>query len=162
MTPKDLPPRTAELLLTRGAVVLFGPCYLDNSLRVIEAMNGALDDIAVLSCERIDDLRLPNGPVLSCSMTFFHRRPAHMDVGAWDTALLAGIDLRSQPPKRLGVPDPSPEMPVVELVPAGGDEMQLIVTWLRPLASSHIVETARALERSFVDHGGRYDDPSTA
>jgi len=157
MPPKDLPPQTAELFLTRGAVVLFGPDYLDNSLQLINEMKGALDGIAVLSCEKIDDLRLPNGPVLNCSMIFFHRRPARMDVGAWDTALLEGVNLQSQPPKGLGVADQSPEMPNVELVPVSGDEMQLIVTWLRPLASNHIVETARAIERAFLEHSGRYN-----
>lgn len=159
MPPKDLPPQTAELLLTRGAIVLFGPDYLENSLALIKEMKGKLGSAVVLSCEKIDDIRIPNGPVLSCTMIFFHHRPAGMDVGAWDTALLNGIDLRSEPPKRLGVADKSPEMPTVELVPAGETEMQLILTWLRPLASSHIVHTARALERAFLEHGGRYNEP---
>lgn len=156
MPPKDLPPQTAELFLTRGAVVLFGPDYLANSLELINQMKGRLDGIAVLSCEKIDDLRLPNGPVLNCTMIFFHRRPARMDVGAWDTALLEGVELLSHPPKGLGVDDQSPEMPAVELVPVSDTEMQLIVTWMRPLASNHIVESARAIERSFVAHGGAY------
>jgi len=121
-------------------------------------MKDTLASTVVLSCEKIDDLRVPNGPVLNCSMIFFHRRPALMDVGAWDTALLEGVDLRSLPPKGLGVGDQSPEMPAVELVPVSGDEMQLIVTWLRPLASNHIVETARAIERAFLEHGGRYNE----
>lgn len=162
MTPKDLPPKTGEAMLTRGAVVLFGPDYLENSLELIKEMKGKLAATVVLSCEKIDDIRIPNGPVLSCSMIFFHRRPARMDVGAWDTALLAGVDLRSQPPKRLGVPDKSPEMPTVELVPAGETEMQLILTWLRPLASSHIVHTARAIEHAYLAHGGRYNKPDVS
>ena len=162
MAPQELPPNTGEMLLTRGAVVLFGPDYLENSLQLITAMKGALSSTTVLSCEKIDDLRIPNGPVLNCSLIFFHRKPAHMDVGAWDTALLAGADLRALPPKRLGVPDASPEMPTVELVPVEGDEMQLIITWRRPLASNHIVESARAIERAFLANGGRYRTPDAA
>lgn len=160
MTPKELPPGTADLLLTRGAVVLFGPDYLVNSLQLIKETKDTLGGVVVLSCERIDDLRIPNGPVLNCTMIFFHKRPAGMDVGAWDTALLHGhgLDLRSQPPKGLAVPDQTPEMPAVELVPVEGQDMQLILAWRRPLASSHIVHTARAIERAFLDNGGVYDE----
>lgn len=142
--------------MTQGAVVIFGPGYLENSLRLIKAMKGTLEQTTLLSFERIDDVIIPDGPVLHCSMIFFHRKPAHMDLGAWDTALLQGIDLRAFPPRRLGVPDRTPEEPKTELVPAGGDEMQLILSWLRPLESAHIVRVARAIERSFLEHGGRY------
>lgn len=159
MAPKELPPGTAEAMLKRGAVVLFGPDYLVNSLQLIEEAKETLGATVVLSCEKIDDLRIPNGPVLSCTMIFFHRRPAAADVGAWDTALLDGVELTAPPPKGLGVADQSPQLPAVELVPVGGDEMQLIVAYSRPLASAHIVHTARAIERAFLAHGGRYNDP---
>ena len=162
MTPKDLPPQIGEMMLTRGAVVLFGPDYLENTLELLKQMKDALDGMAVLSCEKIDDLRIPNGPMLNCSMIFFHRRPAHMDAGNWDTALLKGVDLISQPPKGLGVDDQSPESPSVELAPVSADEMQLIVSWLRPLASNHVVEAARAIESAFLEHGGRYNEPDAS
>lgn len=155
MPPKELPPRTAELMMTRGAVVAFGPGYLENSLQLAREMKGALEDMAFLSCERIGDLIVPDAPVLNCTMIFFHRKPAHMDAGAWDTALLQGVDLRAFPPRRLGVPDKTPEEPNVELVPAGG-EMQLILSWLRPLESAHITRVARAVEDSYLRNGGAY------
>ena len=160
MAPLDLPPQTGERMMRHGAIVLFGPDYLENSLQLLKQMKGALDGLAVLSCEKIDDLVIPNGPVLNCTMIFFHRRPARMDVGAWDTALLKDVDLDSQPPKGLGVSDRSPEAPSVELVPVSESEMQLIVAWLRPLESSHIVETARAIERTYLENGGQYGKPS--
>lgn len=159
MTPKELPPGTAEAMLKRGVVVLFGPDYLVNSIQLIKEAEETLGATVVLSCEKIDDLRIPNGPVLNCSMIFFHRRPAGMDVGLWDTALMDGVELRAMPPKGLAVADRSPQMPTVELVPVGGDEMQLILAYPRPLASAHIVHTARAIERAFLAHGGRYNEP---
>jgi hypothetical protein len=161
MPPKELPPQTGEVMMTKGAVVAFGPGYLENTLQLIKESKGALENGLVLSCERIDDLIIPDGPVHNCLMIFFHRKPAHMDPGAWDTALLQGVDLRAFPPRRLGVADRTPEEPTVELVPAG-DEMQLIVSWLRPLESAHIVRTARAIERSYVEHGGQYGHPDAA
>lgn len=156
MSPKELPPQTGELMMTKGAVVVFGPGYLENTLRLAKEAKGELEKALVLSCERIDDLIIPDGPVHNCLMIFFHRKPAQFDLGAWDTALLQGIDLRAFPPRRLGVADRTPEEPTVELVPAGG-ELQLIISWLRPLESAHIVRTARAIERSFLEHGGEYD-----
>jgi len=147
-------------MLLNGAVVLFGPDYLENSLLMVEKMKDALAGRAVLSCERIEDLRVPDGPVLNCSMVFFHRMPARMDFGTWDTVLLKDLALDSRPPKGLGVDDQSPEKPNVELVPVGGAQMQLIVTWTRPLEASHIVRAARALERAYLEHGGQYDPPS--
>ncbi len=158
MTPNDLPPQTAELMLQNGAVVLFGPDYLENSLQLANDLKGALPGLAIISCEKIDDLSIPDGPLLNGSLIFFHRKPAHLDAGAWDTTLLKGIDLRAFPPRRLGVGDRSPEEPTVELVPAGGAEMQLIITWLRPLESGHLMRVARAIEQSYREHGGRYDD----
>lgn len=162
MPPKELPPQTGERMMRHGAVVIFGPDYLENSLQLLKEMKGALESIAVLSCEKIDDLRIPDGPVLNCTMIFFHRRPSHMDVGAWDTALLKGLDLSSRPPKGLGVGDQSPEEPTVELVPAGEGAMQLILAWLRPLELSHIVQTAREIERAYRENGGQYGKPPTA
>ena len=159
MAPKDLPPKVAELMKFNGAVVLFGPDYLKNSLLVIEQYQHLLQSVAVLSCEKIDDLRVPDGPALNCSMTFFHRKPPAADFGVWDTALLKGVDLNSQPPQGLGVADKTPEAPEVELVPVDGREMQLILTWRRPLEASHIVKTARALERAYLANGGEYDPP---
>ena len=160
MTPEDLPPQVADMMMTQGAVVLFGPDYLDNSLELINQMKDALGGVAVLSCRKIDDLRIPDGPMLNCSMIFFHRRPAHMDAGKWDTALLKDVELISQPPRGLGVDDRSPEAPSVELAPVSADEMQLIVSWRRPLESNLVVEAARAIERAFLAHGGRYDEPA--
>src|SRR5688500_18953195 len=125
MSPKKLPPQTAELMMLHGAAVLFGPDYHENTLQLIKMMKDRLGGLQILSCERIDDLIVPSGPVLACSMTFFHRMPAHMNPGTWDTALLKGVELASRPPKGLGVADQSPEEPRVELVPVGGDEMQL-------------------------------------
>lgn len=160
MPESDLPPQAAEIMLQNGAALLFGPSCLENSLQLINDLKGAIPDLAIFSCEAIDDLRLPDGPALNGSLIFFHRKPAHMDPGAWDTTLLRGIDLRSFPPRRLGVADRTPEEPTVELVPAGGAEMQLIVTWLRPLESGHLVRVARAIERSYREHGGQYHDPA--
>ena len=158
MPPKELPPQIGEIMLQRGALVLFGPGYLENALRLVEDLKGETPDIAIISCEKIDDVRIPDGPVLTGSLMFFHRKPAHLDAGAWDTVLLQGLDLRSMPPRRLGVPDRTPEEPAVELAAAGGDEMQLILTWLRPLESGHLVRIARAVERSYQEHGGLYRD----
>lgn len=160
MTPNDLPPQAAELMLQNGAAVLFGPSYLENSLQLVQDLKGAIPDLALLGCEKVDDLRLPDGPLLNGSLIFFHRKPDHLDAGAWDTTLLQGIDLRSFPPRRLGIGDRSPEEPTVELVPAGGAEMQLIVTWLRPLESGHLVRVARAIERSYGEHGGQHRESS--
>ncbi|MDD5305066.1 MAG: hypothetical protein PHS14_18360 [Elusimicrobia bacterium] len=156
MAQQELPPQTGERMIRHGAVVIFGPDYLENSLQLLKEMKEALTSTVVLSCEKIDDLAIPSGPVLNCTMIFFHRKPSHMDAGAWDTALLKGADLSSRPPKGLGVADQSPEEPKVELVPAGGDEMQLILAWLRPLESSHIVQAARAIERAYLENGGSY------
>lgn len=36
MTPNDLPPQAAELMIQNGAAVLFGPCYLENSLQLMK------------------------------------------------------------------------------------------------------------------------------
>lgn len=155
MAAKELPPHVGELLMTRGAVVFFGPGHLANSVKLIEEMKETLEHTTFLSFEKIDDLIIPDGPVLNCTMVFFHHRPPHMDLGAWDTALLQGIDLRAFPPRRLGVPDKTPEEPTVELAPAGR-EMQLILSWLRPLEAAHIVRVARAIERSYLEHGGEY------
>ncbi|MDP3543029.1 MAG: hypothetical protein Q8T11_11245 [Elusimicrobiota bacterium] len=148
-------------MLQNGAVVLFGPSYLENSLQLVNGLKGAIPDLAILGCEKIADLRIPDGPLLNGSLIFFHRKPSHMDAGEWDSILLQGIDLRAFPPRRLGVGDRSPEEPTVELVPAGGAEMQLIVTWLRPLESGHLVRAARALERSYMEHGGQHDGSAT-
>lgn len=155
---KELPPRVGEIMMTQGAAVLFGPDYLENTLLLTK--EGALEGLAVLSCEKIDDLRIPSGPVLACSMIFFHRVPSDMSFGSWEEALLKSVVLRSHPPKGLGVSDKSPEDPKVEFVRVGGKrEMQLILTWLRPLESSHLVQTARAIERSYLEHGGEYGKP---
>lgn len=155
MPPKELPAHVGELMTTQGAVLFFGPGHLANSLKLIEEMKSALEHTTFLSFEKIDDVVLPDGPVLNCTMVFFHRKPPHMDLGDWDTALLQGIDLRAFPPRRLGVPDKTPEEPTVELAPAGL-EMQLILSWLRPLEAAHIVRVARAIERSYLEHGGEY------
>lgn len=157
---KELPPQVGEMMMMQGAVVVFGPDYLENTLLMIKEMKGALSDMAVLSCEKIDDLRIPSGPVLACSMIFFHRVPSEMTFGSWERALLKDVVLRSHPPKGLGVSDKSPEDPRVEFVEVGDErEMQLILTWLRPLESSHFVQTARAIERSYLDNGGQYGKP---
>lgn len=161
MPAQDLPPQTGERMMTQGAVVLFGPDYLENSLLLAQEAKDATGSAAVLCCEKIDDLNIPDGPVLNCALIFFHRRPAHLDLGAWDTALLQGIDLRAVPPRGLGVADKTPEAPGVELVPVDGTETQLILTWLRPLESGHILRVARAIERSFLQHGGAYSKHAT-
>jgi hypothetical protein len=152
---KELPPQVGEMMLTRGAVVVFGPDYLENTLLMFKELQGALAGRACLSCEKIDDLRIPSGPVLNCLMIFFHRVPSDMSFASWEEALLKGIVLRSHPPEGLGVSDKSPEDPRVQFVPVGGNrEMQLILTWLRPLESSHLVQTAQAIERSYLENGG--------
>lgn len=155
---KDLPPQVSEMMLLQGAVVIFGPDYLENTLLMHKDL--MLAGKAVLSCEKIDDLRVPSGPVLNCVMIFFHRLPSHMTFGSWETALLKGIVLRSHPPKGLGVSDKSPEEPEVEFVSVGRKrEMQLILTWKRPLEASHCVQTARAIERSYLENNGQYGKP---
>jgi hypothetical protein len=146
-------------MLLQGAVVLFGPDYLENSLLMLKELKGALAGKAVLSCEKIDDLRVPHGPALSCMMVFFHRVPDGTTYMTWEKELLKGLSLRSQPPKGLGVADQSPEEPTVELVPVNQKDMQLIVTWRRPLEASHFVQVARALERSYLENGGQYGAP---
>lgn len=159
MAPKELPSQVGEMMLLNGAVVVFGPDYLENSLLMLEENKDALAGKAVLSCEKIDDLRIPAGPALNCLLIFFHRLPPGTSVSSWQSALLKGIDLGSRPPKGLGVADKSPEDPKVELVPAGDREMHLILTWTRPLEATHFVETARALERSYLENGGQYGKP---
>ena len=159
MAPKNLPTIVGEQMLLQGAVILFGPDYLENSLLMLKQFKGALAGKAVLSCEKIDDLRVPGGPVLNCMMVFFHRVPDGATYMTWEKELLKDVALRSQPPKGLGVADRSPEEPKVELVPVNQKEMQLIVTWLRPLEANHLVQTARALERSYLEKGGRYGKP---
>lgn len=157
---KTLPPQVGEMMLLNGAVIVFGPDYLENSLLMINEMRAALAGKAVLSCERIDDLVIPSGPVLNCMMVFFHHLPSDISFGSWGSALLKGVVLRSHPPKGLGVSDKSPEDPTVECVQVGGDrEVQLILTWLRPLESSHFVQTARAIEHSYLENGGQYGKP---
>ena len=73
MAPKKLPPQVGEMMLLNGAVVAFGPDYLENSLLLLKQMKETLAGMAVLTCEKIDDLRIPSGPVLNCLMIFFHR-----------------------------------------------------------------------------------------
>jgi hypothetical protein len=153
---KKLPSNVSEMMMMHGGVVVFGPDYLENSLLIIKEMKDALAGMAILSCEKIDDLRIPSGPMLACSIIFFHRMPSDMSSGEWGEALLKGVVLRSHPPKGLGVSDKSPEDPTVEFVRVGGKEMQLILTWLRPLELSHCVQTARAIERSYLENGGQY------
>ncbi|MBI4060653.1 MAG: hypothetical protein HY403_04415 [Elusimicrobia bacterium] len=160
MAAKALPPQVGEAMLRRGAVVAFGPDYLDNSLLMRQELRETLEGKAVLSCEKIGDLLIPDGPMLNCAMIFFHRLPSSSTMGAWKAALLEGVALASQPPRGLEVEDASPEEPVVEWARAGGaDGLQLILTWFRPLESSHCVRTARALERSYLENGGRYGRP---
>lgn len=160
MAPKELPPQVGEMMLRQGAVVLFGPDYLENSLLLLKELKGALAGKAVLSCEKIDDLRIPRGPALNCVMIFFHRVPSDAALGSWEAALLKGVVPRSTPPQGLGVGDESPEDPTLEFAPAGEErKMQLTLTWARPLEASHIVRTARALERSYLENGGRYGGP---
>lgn len=157
---KELPSEVSEMMMMQGGVVVFGPDYLENSLLMIKQLKGDLAGMAFLCCEKIDDLRIPSGPVLACSMIFFHRVPSAMSFGEWEDALLKRVVLRSHPPKGLGVSDKSSEDPRVEFVRVGGGrEMQLILTWLRPLESSHCVQTARAIERSYLEHGGQYSKP---
>jgi len=154
------PSPVGEMMMLHGAAVLFGPDYLKNSLQLLRELKGSSAGMAVLGAETIDELGLPNGPVLACSLIFFHRKPEGVDWGRWDTLLLENIELSSAPPKGLGVADRSPEAPTVELAPAGsGGEMQLILLWKRPLEASHIVRTARAIERAYVENGGQYDKP---
>ena len=112
---RELPTAVSEMMMTQGAVVVFGPDYLENSLLMLKQAARELAGMAFLSCEKIDDLRIPSGPVLACSMIFFHRLPAAMSFGEWEEALLKRVELRSQPPKGLGVSDKSPENPSVNL-----------------------------------------------
>jgi hypothetical protein len=158
---KELPPQVGEMMMLQGAIVVFGPDYLENSLLMIKERKGALAGKAVLCCEKIDDLRIPSGPVLNSVMIFFHRVPSDMSFGSWESTLLKGVVLRSHPPQGLGVSDKSPEDPIVKFAPVGGErEMQLILTWLRPLESSHCVQAARAIEHSYLENGGQYGKPS--
>lgn len=160
MSPNEPPARLSEQMLLCGAVVFFGPDYLKNSLFMLKHLKGALAGMAVFSAEKIGDLVIPNGPVRAASMTFFHRKPAGADWGKWGTALLAHVELSSPPPKGLGVADRSPQTPAVELVPVDrAGEMQLILTWTRPLEASHLARTARAIEASYLENGGRYGKP---
>lgn len=147
MAPKELPPQIGEIMLRRGAVIVFGPEYLENSLLMLQEMKEALASKAVLSCEKIDDLRIPSEPMLNCLMIFFHRAPPHMTFASWESALLEGVGTSTQVSK-------------VEFVPMGGErDMQMILTWLRPVKSDLCVQTARAIERAYRENGGHYPKP---
>jgi len=160
MTAKELPPHVKQTMVKQGAVIIFGPTYLNATLGMQQYCKGQL----VLSCERIDDLNIPCTLMRYCTMVFSHYLPdckgkgvTQNDLEAWKSELLEDIVFRAATPLD-NVPaefifqEPTEKRIVGD---ATTNEILLIVSW-GPVESSHCVEVARSLERSYEKHGGYY------
>lgn len=160
MKGKELPPQVKERMLRQGAVIMFGPTYLHTTLEMQHHFEGKL----VLSCERIDDLNIPDTLMLSCFMVFCHYLPnckgrdvTENDFAPWERELLGDITFGSATPLD-NVPEEDAFQEPREIGFDRGvtaNEILLFVSW-GPVESSHWVEKARSLERSYVKHGGYY------
>jgi hypothetical protein len=163
MKPKDLPPEVKERMFSQGAVIVFGPTYLNTTLAMQEQLAGQL----VLSCERIDNLNIPSTLMLYCLMIFSHylpnckgRRVRDDDLQKWSSRFLKDITFRAATPLDTVPAEFASQEPEEKSLVGDetGDGVVLIVRW-GPVESSHCIEVARALERSYERNGGYYRIP---
>jgi hypothetical protein len=149
-------------MFEQGALLVFGPTYLNTTLEMQRQQDSRGE--LVLSCERIDDLNIPSTLMHHCVMVFSHYLPAckgrgvtDNDLETWRSELLGDVDFRAATPLDTVPAEFASEEPTDKRIvgDAATNDILLIVTW-GPVESSHCVNVARSLERSYQKHGGYY------
>ncbi len=147
----DVAKRMKDLMARRGALIIFGPQYLQATMNLVNSTNGK----AVFSCAKIDDLSVPDGLMIDCSMVFAHsltwcrgRGVTAAELKDWNEKLLAGIAF-----KPASVPGLSPadiDEPSLRFTADEKTNDLLFLAQWGPVPSRHIVEVARSLERAYA------------
>jgi hypothetical protein len=147
----DVSKRLQDLMARRGALVIFGPQYVEATMNLV----GKGNDKAVFSCDKIDELSIPDGLMIGCSMVFAHsltwcrgRGVTAVELKDWNEKLLAGIDF-----KPASVPGLSPadiDEPSLRFTADEKTNDLLFLAQWGPVPSRHVVEVARSLERAYA------------
>src|SRR3569832_872513 len=81
----------------RGAVIVFGPQYLEATMNLV----GPSNQKAVFSAEKADQLAVPEGLMIECSLVFAHsltwcrgRGVTQPELKDWKNKLLDGITFK--------------------------------------------------------------------
>jgi hypothetical protein len=143
--------RLKDLMTRRGAVIVFGPQFLEATMNLV----GPKNDKAVFSAEKADQLAVPDGLMIECSLVFAHslawcrgRGVTPAELKDWKNKLLDGITF-----KPAVVPGLSPEDIEEPSYRFTADEKTNDVLFLAqwgPVPSRHCLEIARALERAYA------------
>ncbi|HLJ64372.1 MAG TPA: hypothetical protein VKT70_09710 [Stellaceae bacterium] len=153
----DVSERLKKLMMREGALIIFGPHYLNATLQLVNGDNQK----AVFSCLRIDDVEVPDTLMINCALLFCHTLPwcvgrgvTRPDLAKWSTALLDGIILRPQRVPGLE-PDEIEEPSRKFVADETTDDVMLLIGW-GPVPSNHCVNIARALDRAYSKNGGKW------
>ena len=133
----------------RGALIMIGPQFLEATMNLV----GPSNDKAVFSAEKADQLAVPDGLMIECSLVFAHsltwcrgRGVTPAELKDWKDKLLAGITF-----KPAVVPGLAPEDIEEPSYRFTADEKTNDVLFLAqwgPVPSRHCLEVARTLERA--------------
>lgn len=136
----------------RGALVVFGPQFLEATMNLVDAKRA---DKAVFSAAKADELTVPDGLMIECSLIFAHsltwcrgRGVTKDELKDWKDKLLEGIAF-----KPASVPGLEPEdidEPSLRLTADEKTNDVLFLAQWGPVPSRHCVEVARALQRAYA------------
>jgi len=144
--------RLKDLMARRGALVIFGPQFLEATAGLVDPRT---NDKAVFSAATAGELAIPEALMIECGLVFAHsvtwcrgRGVTPAELKEWREKLLEGIAL-----KPASVPGLAPgdiEEPALDFE---GEEktndMVLLVHW-GPVPSRHVVDVAHAVERAYA------------
>lgn len=147
----DVSKRLKDLMARRGALIVFGPQFLEATMNLV----GPSNDKAVFSAAKAEELAVPEGLMIECSLVFAHsltwcrgRGVTQAELKDWKDKLLAGITF-----KPAIVPGLSPEDIDEPSYRFTADEKTNDVLFLAqwgPVPSRHVLEIARTLERAYA------------
>lgn len=144
--------RLKDLMARRGALIIFGPQFLEATMTLVDPARG---DKAVFSAAKADELAIPDGLMIGCSLIFAHsltwcrgRGVTQAELADWKDQLLAGIEF-----KPASVPGLAPEdidEPALRFTAdAQTNDLLFLAQW-GPVPAKHCLDVARSLERAYA------------
>jgi hypothetical protein len=165
MPPATVPQQVVDMMLYRGAIIVFGPDYLEATVSLQkELQQQDSGGFAWLSCKRTDEISDPRTLMLFGMIVFAHYVPGcegravgRAELEPWKNALLSGVVFRASKPLTNVPPDDADEEPKeIRLISNQTDNKVILLARWGAVESNHCFAVARAIEQSYVRHGGYY------
>jgi hypothetical protein len=149
---EDPSKRLKDLMTRRGALIVFGPQFLEATMNLVDAKS---NDKAVFSAAKAEELAVPDGLMLDCSLIFAHsltwcrgRGVTADELKDWKEKLLEGIAF-----KPASVPGLAPEdidEPALRFTADEKTNDLLFLAQWGPVPARHVLEVARSLQRAYA------------